>query len=140
MQKNKNAINSNPINKEYTQANLDSILYYAVFFPVVEIIAAIALGMMVWWGARNVVTGSVSMGSLIAFPVYVNMLFRPMRWLADKFNTLQMGMVAAERVFNILDSDEMTEETPTPVQLAWTYMVKWNLIMFIFPMMESMMY
>ena len=105
------------INREYTKANLDSILYYAVFFPVVEIIAAIALGMMVWWGAQNVVSGSVSMGSLIAFPVYVNMLFRPMRWLADKFNTLQMGMVAAERVFNILDSDEMTEETTTPVQL-----------------------
>jgi ATP-binding cassette subfamily B protein len=105
------------INKEYTKANLDSILYYAVFFPVVEIIAAIALGMMVWWGAQNVVSGSVSMGSLIAFPVYVNMLFRPMRWLADKFNTLQMGMVASERVFNILDSDEMTEETKTPVQL-----------------------
>jgi len=106
------------INREYTKANLDSILYYAVFFPVVEIIAAIALGMMVWWGARNVVSGSVSMGSLIAFPVYVNMLFRPMRWLADKFNTLQMGMVAAERVFNILDSKETTEETDTPVQLS----------------------
>ncbi|HJW27937.1 MAG TPA: ABC transporter ATP-binding protein, partial [Saprospiraceae bacterium] len=105
------------INREYTKANLDSILYYAVFFPVVEIIAAIALGMMVWWGARNVVSGSVSMGSLIAFPVYVNMLFRPMRWLADKFNTLQMGMVAAERVFNIIDSDELTEETSTPVQV-----------------------
>jgi ATP-binding cassette subfamily B multidrug efflux pump len=101
------------INKDYTKANLDSILYYAIFFPVVEIIAAIALGMMVWWGAQNVVGGSVSMGALIAFPVYVNMLFRPMRWLADKFNTLQMAMVAGERVFNILDSDEMTEESKT---------------------------
>jgi ATP-binding cassette subfamily B protein len=98
------------INREYTKANLDSILYYAVFFPVVEIIAAISLGMMVWWGAQNVVGGSVSMGALIAFPVYVNMLFRPMRWLADKFNTLQMAMVAGERVFNILDSDEITED------------------------------
>ena len=102
------------INREYTKANLDAILYYAVFFPVVEIIAAIALGMMVWWGAQNVVGGSVSMGALIAFPVYVNMLFRPMRWLADKFNTLQMALVAGERVFNILDSDEMTEESKTP--------------------------
>ncbi|HQW03456.1 MAG TPA: ABC transporter ATP-binding protein, partial [Saprospiraceae bacterium] len=74
----------------------------------------IALGMMVWWGAQNVVGGSVSMGALIAFPVYVNMLFRPMRWLADKFNTLQMALVAGERVFNILDSDEMTEESKTP--------------------------
>jgi len=102
------------INREYTKANLDAILYYAVFFPVVEIIAAIALGMMVWWGAQNVVGGSVSMGALIAFPVYVNMLFSPMRWLADKFNTLQMALVAGERVFNILDSDEMTEESKTP--------------------------
>jgi ATP-binding cassette subfamily B multidrug efflux pump len=105
------------INKEYTKANLDAILYYAVFFPVVEIIAAIALGMMVWWGAQNVVGGSVSMGALIAFPVYVNMLFRPMRWLADKFNTLQMAMVAGERIFNILDSEEMTEESKNPTLL-----------------------
>lgn len=98
------------INKEYTQANLDAILYYAIFFPVVEIIAAIALGMMVWWGAQNVIGGSVTMGALIAFPVYVNMLFRPMRWLADKFNTLQMAMVAGERIFNILDSDEFSKQ------------------------------
>lgn len=110
------------INREYTKANLDAIFYYAVFFPAVEIIAAIALGMMVWWGARNVVGGSVSMGALIAFPVYVNLMFRPMRWLADKFNTLQMGMVAAERVFAILDEEAMAEpaaamtsETPAPL-------------------------
>ena len=105
------------INKEYTKANLDAILYYAIFFPVVEIIAAISLGMMVWWGAQNVVGGSVSMGALIAFPVYVNMLFRPMRWLADKFNTLQMALVAGERVFNILDSDEMMEESASPTSI-----------------------
>ena len=106
------------INREYTKANLDAILYYAIFFPVVEIIAAISLGMMVWWGAQNVVGGSVSMGALIAFPVYVNMLFRPMRWLADKFNTLQMALVAGDRVFNILDSDEMMEESATPTSIV----------------------
>ena len=103
------------INRDYTKANLDSILYYAIFFPVVEIIAALTLGIMVWLGARNVVTGSVTMGELIAFPLYINMLFRPMRWLADKFNTLQMGMVAGERIFNILDSDEVMTETAAPV-------------------------
>lgn len=101
------------INREYTQANLNAILYYAIFFPVVEIIAAIALGLMVWWGAQNVIGGSVTMGALIAFPVYVNMLFRPMRFLADKFNTLQMAMVAGDRIFKILDSNEMTPESPT---------------------------
>lgn len=103
------------INRDYTKANLDSILYYAIFFPVVEIIAALTLGMMVWLGAKNVVSGSVTMGELIAFPLYINMLFRPMRWLADKFNTLQMGMVAGERIFNILDSDEVMAETASPV-------------------------
>src|SRR5690606_12265192 len=103
------------INREYTKANLDAILYYAVFFPVVELISALALGLMVWWGARNVIDGSVTMGALIAFPVYVNMLFRPMRWLADKFNTLQMAMVASERVFAIIDSDETMVEVDAPV-------------------------
>lgn len=94
------------INREYTQANLDAILYYAIFFPVVEIISAASLGLMVWWGARGVLDGVVTLGALIAFPIYLNMLFRPIRMLADKFNTLQMGMVAADRVFKLLDSDE----------------------------------
>jgi len=91
------------INRKYTQANIDSIFYYAVFFPAVEIISAISLGLMVWWGAGSVVNGGVTLGALIAFPVYLTMLFRPIRFMADKFNTLQMGMVAAERVFKVLD-------------------------------------
>ncbi len=91
------------INREYTRANLDAILYYAVFFPVVEVIMAIALGLMVWWGARSVLSADVTLGALIAFPIYLNMLYRPMRVLADKFNTVQMGLVAGDRVFGILD-------------------------------------
>jgi len=91
------------INRDYTRANLDSILYYAVFFPVVDIIAAASLGLMVWWGARGVIGSEVTLGALVAFPIYLNMLFRPMRMLADKFNTLQMGLVAADRVFGVLD-------------------------------------
>lgn len=94
------------INREYTQANLDSILYYAIFFPVVDLIAAISLGLMVWWGARAVLTLDVTLGALVAFPIYLNMLFRPIRMLADKFNTLQMGLVASERVFKLLDRNE----------------------------------
>jgi ATP-binding cassette, subfamily B, multidrug efflux pump len=97
------------INRDYTQANLDSILYYAVFFPVIEILSAISLGLLVWWGAKGVIEGQVTLGALIAFPIYLNMLFRPMRVLADKFNTLQMGLVASERVFNVLDSIEQIE-------------------------------
>ncbi|MEL6655620.1 MAG: ABC transporter ATP-binding protein [Bacteroidota bacterium] len=102
------------INRQYTQANLDAILYYAVFFPVVDIIAAASLGLMVWWGAQDVIrAGGVTLGALVAFPIYLNMLFRPIRMLADKFNTLQMGLVAAERVFDVLDTDEQIEDKGT---------------------------
>ena len=101
------------INRDYTQANLNAIFYYAVFFPVVEILAAASLGLMVWWGARGVISGEVSLGVLVAFPIYLNMLFRPIRTLADKFNTLQMGLVAAERVFGLLDRDDRIADTGT---------------------------
>ncbi len=98
------------INQEYTQANLDSILYYAVFFPVVEIITATALGLMVWFGAQEVLRDAgVTIGVLVAFPIYLSMLVRPMRVLADKFNVVQMGLVAAQRVFNTLDDDSVIE-------------------------------
>jgi ATP-binding cassette subfamily B protein len=94
------------INRKYTQANLDSVLYYAVFFPVVEVISAGALALMIWYGAGGVIKETLTLGTLIAFPIYLNMLFRPIRMLADKFNTLQMGLVAAERVFRLLDKKE----------------------------------
>jgi ATP-binding cassette, subfamily B, multidrug efflux pump len=95
------------INRKYTQANLDSVLYYAVFFPVVEVISAGALALMIWYGAGGVIKETLTLGTLVAFPIYLNMLFRPIRMLADKFNTLQMGLVAAERVFRLLDKKEM---------------------------------
>jgi len=101
------------INREYTQANLNSILYYAVFFPVVEIISATALGLMVWWGARGVISDTVSLGALVAFPIYLSMLFRPIRMLADRFNTLQMGLIAAERVFKVIDRTDIIENKGT---------------------------
>ncbi|MCG8332060.1 MAG: ABC transporter ATP-binding protein/permease [Chitinophagales bacterium] len=102
------------INRRYTQANLDSILYYAVFFPVVEIIAAISLGLMVWWGAQDALrAGGVTLGALVAFPIYLDMLFRPIRTVANNFNTLQMGLVASERVFNLLDRNDFIDDKGT---------------------------
>ena len=92
------------INRQYTQANLNTILYYAIFFPVVEIISASALALMVWWGARDVLGEGITIGTLIAFPMYINQLFRPIRFLADKFNTVQMSIVAGHRVFRLLDN------------------------------------
>lgn len=102
------------INEKLRTANINSILYYSIFFPVVEIIAAASLALMVWFGAQGVAAGEgVTIGALVAFPIYINMLFRPIRVLADKFNTLQMGLVAASRVFTVLDRTDIIENTGT---------------------------
>lgn len=97
------------INRKYTKANIQAVNYYAVFFPTVEFINYLALAVLVYLGARFVIGETVSLGTLLAFPWYVNLLFRPVRFLADKFNTLQMGMVAAERVFDVLDNRMMIQ-------------------------------
>ena len=90
------------INRAYTQENINNIFYYAVFLPVVEIISALALAIMVWWGARDVLSDEITLGALVAFPLFLSQLFRPIRMLADKFNYLQLGIVATDRVFNAL--------------------------------------
>lgn len=101
------------INYNYTGANLKSILYYSLFFPAVETVSALALGLMVWYGARGVLNDTVSLGALIVFPLYLSMLFRPLRFLADRFNQIQMGLVAANRIFNLLDRDTFIRDTGT---------------------------
>jgi len=107
------------INRDYTDANLKSILAYAIFFPVVDIISALSLGLMVWYGARGVLSGEVTIGVLVSFPLYISMLYRPIRMLADKFNTLQMGLIAAERVFALLETVRGADDSGTlkPTQL-----------------------
>jgi len=101
------------INHSYTSANLDSVFYYAVFFPVVELVSAVSLALMIWLGAKGFLQDHVSLGALVAFPLYLNLLFRPIRFMADKFNTMQMGLVAAERVFKILDSKDFIPDEGT---------------------------
>jgi ATP-binding cassette subfamily B protein len=103
------ALRFRDINRKYTKANLDAIFAYAVFFPIVDIISAAALGLLVWYGAGRVIHHELTLGVLVVFPVYINMLFRPIRMLADKFNTLQMGMIAAERVFQLIDDTDTHE-------------------------------
>jgi ATP-binding cassette subfamily B multidrug efflux pump len=97
------------INKSHRDANIRSVFYYSVFFPVVEIVAAISTALIVWYGAKEVIGETASVGVLIAFIMYVQLFFRPIRQLADRFNTLQMGMVAAQRIFKLLDEDENVE-------------------------------
>ena len=99
------------INADYTQANLRTVFYYAIFFPFVELISAVSIGLMVWYGARGVIHADISPGVLVVFPIYISMLYRPVRMIADRFNTLQMGMVAGERVFKVIDQQDYIENT-----------------------------
>ncbi len=101
--------NFKKINRLHRDAHIRSVLYYSIFFPVVEIIAAASIGLMVYYGAIGVISDRFSVGVLVSFILYINMLYRPLRELADKFNTLQMGMVSSERIFKVLDTKDQTE-------------------------------
>jgi ATP-binding cassette subfamily B multidrug efflux pump len=94
------------INGKHRDANIRSIKAYSIFFPVVEILSSASLGFLIWWGGKGVLQGVTSVGQLVEFIMFLNMMFRPIRQLADRFNTLQMGMVSSERVFKVLDTDE----------------------------------
>ncbi len=96
------------INAEHRNAHIRANWYFSIFFPVLEIIVAIATGLLVWYGSKQILADVISPGVVVAFIMYINMIFRPIRELIDKFNTLQMGMVSAERIFDVLDTDEFT--------------------------------
>jgi ATP-binding cassette subfamily B protein len=96
----------NEINKEHRKANLKSVLYYSVYFPVAEIISAAGTGLLVWYGAGEVIEEYTTLGVLIAFMMYISLFFRPIRMIADRFNTLQLAIVSSERVLNLLDNQE----------------------------------
>jgi len=101
------------INSEHKQSNLRSVLYYSIYYPVAEIIAAAGIGLLVWYGAKGIIhyqeTG-ITIGKLIAFIMYVQMFFRPIRMIADRYNTLQMGIVSSSRIMNLLDEKEHVQE------------------------------
>ena len=95
------------INQEHTQAQIRGVLYYSIYFPVAEVIGATGVGLLVWYGARGVIDEQVTLGTLIAFIMYIGMFFRPIRQIADRFNTLQLGVVSTERIVRLLDSEEL---------------------------------
>ncbi len=97
------------INAQHRDANIKAIFAYSVFFPVVEIVLATAIGLLVWVGANQMLHQEITAGVIIAFIMYLNLLFRPLRMLADKFNVLQMGLVAAERVYQVVDHQAVEE-------------------------------
>lgn len=101
------------INRAHRAAHIRSVLAYSIFFPVVEILSAVSLAFLVWWGVKDVLDGGTTVGDLFIFIFFINMLYRPIRQLADRFNVLQMGMVGSERVFNLLDTEAAIADTGT---------------------------
>ena len=102
------------INKQHRNANIKAIFAYSVFFPVVELVSALSIGLLVWWAARESLhvpdAKAANIGGIItSFILCLNLLFRPLRVIADKFNVLQMGMIASERVFKVLDNEDVTK-------------------------------
>ncbi len=101
----------NFINSRHRDAHLRSIFYYAVFFPIVEILSATSIALIVWYGGKNILEGNnITVGELIAFILFIHMMFRPIRQLADRFNILQMGIVGSERIFSVLDTKEFIRD------------------------------
>jgi subfamily B ATP-binding cassette protein MsbA len=102
------------INEKHKKAWIRTVWYNSIFFPIAELLPSIAIGLVVWYGGlMSAVDSSISPGEIISFIMMNNMLFRPLRQIADKFNTLQMGMVAADRVFKVLDSDVLEVDKGT---------------------------
>ena len=94
------------VNKTHLNANLKAVLYYSIYFPVMELFTSIGLGLLIWYGAGQLFEEEVTIGVLIAFIMYLQLFFRPIRAIADRFNTLQMGVVSSKRIFDLLDRDE----------------------------------
>ena len=117
------------VNLKYRDANIRSNWYYSIFYPVIEVLFAVCIALLVWYGCKRILSdqqiGAISArhqitpGVILEFIVLLNLLFRPIRQLADKFNTLQMGMVGADRIFKVLDTDEVAVNKGTlrPAQL-----------------------
>lgn len=101
------------INNKHRDANIRSIWYYSIFFPIVEILSSLAIALLIWYAGARAMDLQISPGELTFFIMLTNMLFRPIRMMADRLNTLQMGVVAADRVFKVLDTQETIENKGT---------------------------
>lgn len=119
------------INERHKKAWLKTVWYNSIFFPIADLASSITIGLVAWYGGLNVVLeGTVTQGTLVSFIMFVPMLFRPLRQIADKFNTLQMGMVAANRVFKILDTDSQIDDSGTVVTKSFKGDIKFKDVYF----------
>ncbi|MBX3044686.1 MAG: ABC transporter ATP-binding protein [Candidatus Kapabacteria bacterium] len=107
----------NQINLRTRELNIRTIFYYAVFYPAVEMISAIALGLILWYAGGNILSGVMTVGMLIAFIQYAEMFFRPVRDLSEKYTTLQNAMASSERIFSLLDTEEFLLDNPDALNI-----------------------
>jgi ATP-binding cassette subfamily B protein len=106
------------INEGYKKANIASIFYYAIFYPGVEFISAVAVALIIWYGGGEVIQNTLTIGVLFAFIQYTEMFFRPVRDLSEKYNILQTAMASSERVFKLLDDETFVKNPTKPVQIS----------------------
>jgi ATP-binding cassette subfamily B protein len=106
------------INSDYRLANIKSIFYYAVFYPSVELLSSVAIGLIIWYGGGEVIQGTLTIGVLFAFIQYTEMFFRPIRDLSEKYNIMQTAMASSERIFKLLDNHTMIRNPENPVKLG----------------------
>ncbi len=120
------------INERHKKGWLKTVWYNSIFFPIPDLVSSISIGLVAWYGGLNMVleNSSVSQGDLVAFVMFIPMLFRPLRQIADKFNTLQMGMVAATRVFKVLDTTSQIDDTGTHVAKHFKGNIKFHNVYF----------
>jgi ATP-binding cassette subfamily B protein len=102
------------INGEHRDAHIRGVWAYSIFFPVVEVLSALSVSLMLWWALRGAFDSTMSPGILLQFSTFISMMYRPIRQMADNFNVLQMGMINAERVFQMLDRDESQTNKVAP--------------------------
>ncbi len=105
------------INNDYREANIKSIFYYAIFYPSVELLSSIALGLIIWYGGGEIIRGSLTIGVLFAFIQFTEMFFRPIRDLSEKYNIMQTAMASSERIFKLLDNQTFVKNPEQPVEL-----------------------
>ena len=117
------------LNKIHQDAGIKVVQYYALYFPVLSIINSVSISLLVWYGARDAMQGIVTLGQLVAFLMYINLFFRPLHLIADRFNTLQMGIVSTDRIMRLLENDERVNNigtyTPKHFQGAITFQNVW---------------
>ncbi|WP_298391669.1 ABC transporter ATP-binding protein [Hydrotalea sp.] len=125
------------INREHRNANIKAIFAYSIFFPIVEIVLALSTALIIWWVANQAIVlgGGTPVnfsGKIVSFVLFMNQIFRPLRVIADKFNVLQMGMVAAERVFKVLDNPDVTNNSGTIAPISIQGKIAFNHVWFAY--------